>query len=311
MIFPAAGSPSVAEAGRLVYLLGDQSVASGFVTVDRSGDVLHEWTLPEEGNYTFALSPDGTGVAMEIRGNFVDPDIWIFNLTRDSRTRFAFGPERQRNPAWSPDGRLVVYSANNKLWLRPADGASEARYIGEGKFPSFAPDGRHLLYSHNGATSDIWIRDITDLGDSTLLLGTAAEEFDPSLSPSGDYLLYSSDESGEQEVYLRDYPSGTGRWQVSTSGGTLPQWAPSGDKIYYTRDVEFLEVEVELEPQVRLGAPQVLFSRSDKGLQDWGLFVIRPLPEPDRFLTLKLAGSPQFVNIVVVDNWVQEFEKAR
>ena len=310
MVVPRAGSPSVAQDGSLVYQLGAPSFSSGIVTVNRAGEVLQEWTDDESGNYSFALSPDESDVAMEVRGS-AGGDIWIHDLNRTSRTRFAFGTGSQSSPSWTADGEQIVYASSGKLWQRPADGSSEARYLGVGRFPTVTPDGNHIFYTAPSPTSDIWVRSLTDPADSMLVLGTPAEEWDPCLSPAGKYFLYSSDESDDREVYMRSFPTGTGRWQVSIDGGGSPQWSSTGDKIYYMRSTDFMEVEVAFEPQVRLGTPQLLFSLPAKGLQGWGTFAIRPLQQPDRFMALKLVERGQDVDIVVVDNWVREFETSR
>ena len=44
---------------------------------------------------------------------------------------------------------------------------------------------------------------------------------------------------------MRTYPAQTGQWQVSSSGGSLAEWSPRGDAIYY-RDVpgEIMRVTV-------------------------------------------------------------------
>ena len=56
----------------------------------------------------------------------------------------------------------------------------------------------------------------------------------PEFSPNGRYLAYQSDESGRSEVYVRPFPQvDSGRWQISTTGGTRPAWARSGRELFY------------------------------------------------------------------------------
>jgi hypothetical protein len=46
-------------------------------------------------------------------------------------------------------------------------------------------------------------------------------------------LAYSSTDSGREEIYVTKFPSGSGRWQISRSGGTCPIWRGDGKEIYY------------------------------------------------------------------------------
>jgi hypothetical protein len=46
-------------------------------------------------------------------------------------------------------------------------------------------------------------------------------------------VLYESDESGRDEVYVQPYPGSGGRWQISESGGDQPRWGPEGRAVYF------------------------------------------------------------------------------
>ncbi len=130
-------------------------------------------------------------------------------------------------------------------------------------------------------------------------------------APQGGYLLYVSDESGKQEVYLRQFPTGEGRWQVSTNGGSKALWSRQGDRIYYWAGEEVSEVPVELANGVRLGAPRVLFDLGDLKMQSWGRYTVAPTSDPNRFLAIKIiersTASP--TDVIVVENWPAEFRK--
>jgi serine/threonine-protein kinase len=53
-------------------------------------------------------------------------------------------------------------------------------------------------------------------------------------SPNGRYVVYQSDEFGSDEIYVRPFPRvDSGRWQISTAGGTRPVWARSGRELFY------------------------------------------------------------------------------
>ena len=54
------------------------------------------------------------------------------------------------------------------------------------------------------------------------------------ISPNGRYVAYQSDESDQDEIYVRSFPHvEQGRWQISTGGGTRAAWARSGRELFY------------------------------------------------------------------------------
>jgi hypothetical protein len=60
-----------------------------------------------------------------------------------------------------------------------------------------------------------------------------ANEFHPALSPDGRWLAYTSDQSGQDEVYLRRYPELDGLRQMSSGGGMAPLWRADSRELYF------------------------------------------------------------------------------
>jgi Tol biopolymer transport system component len=261
-----------------------------------------------------ALAPAERMLALETRLGG-DPDIWLLDLERRAQTRFAFGPARQGDPAWSPDGREVAWFEGgvNRIIARPADGSQAERQVCRGYSPQYSPDGRYLVYGNfaNSTASDIWYATRAAPPDSFPIVSTPAGENLPVPSPQGAHVIYVSTESGRAEIWLRQFPSGDGRWQVSTNGGGKALWSREGDRIYYWSGDQVFEVPVELQPAVRLGAPRLLFDLAALGMQTAGRFNCVPTSDPDRFLML-LPRKERFVSpvdVVVVENWPAEFAR--
>ena len=96
-----------------------------------------------------------------------------------------------------------------------------------------------------------------------VFLETPATEQNPSLSPNGRWLAYTSDESGQGEVYVRPFPGPGGRSQVSTDGGTNPVWAHDGGEIFYistSGSFPLYVATVRTEPDFAVESRQQLFS---------------------------------------------------
>jgi serine/threonine-protein kinase len=69
-----------------------------------------------------------------------------------------------------------------------------------------------------------------------VFLDTPANEFQPTFSPDGKWLAYTSNESGQLEVYVRPFPGPGGKWQISTGGGRDPVWSRTRPELFYVRD---------------------------------------------------------------------------
>src|SRR5262249_49176690 len=79
--------------------------------------------------------------------------------------------------------------------------------------------------------------------------------------PDGKWLLYQSDESGRDELYVTPFPGPGGAWLVSRNGTTGGAWLRDGQAIAYgTPEVEMVSVDVTFaggEPHVGRPVPMV------------------------------------------------------
>ena len=53
------------------------------------------------------------------------------------------------------------------------------------------------------------------------------------ISTNSRWLAYQSDESGQFEIYVRPFPRGEGKWQISSGGGAFPRWSRDGRELIY------------------------------------------------------------------------------
>ena len=122
-------------------------------------------------------------------------------------------------------------------------------------------------------------------------------ELNPSVSPDGRWLLYDSNESGQQEVYVTTFPRAERKWQVSVAGGEQPRWTRDGTEIVYISPEwdTLYAAEVSVTGNtIDVGVVTELFEvdlRDDVG-QDWGVtadgerFLINAAPERGRVSAL-------------------------
>ena len=80
------------------------------------------------------------------------------------------------------------------------------------------------------------------------------------ISPDGKFVAYSSDESGDWEIYVTTFPGAAGKWQVSRGGGTEPRWRGDGKEIFYLGPMGMLTgVPVSTVGTFSTGTPTPLF----------------------------------------------------
>ena len=83
------------------------------------------------------------------------------------------------------------------------------------------------------AQADVWAVPVTGDKKPFPLLQSPFTELFPQVSPDGKWLAYQSNETGRTEIYIKPFPEGPGKWQVSTDGGKFPRWRGDGKELYF------------------------------------------------------------------------------
>ena len=208
---------------------------------------------------TPALAPDGRSLALQLRQGGRS-DLWIFDLATGSRRRLTFGG-RERNPVWSPDGSSIAYcfigeGSGYRLAKVRADGVGDPVPFASSpnmRFPtSWSKSGALLITELSPQThADIfvaWPHDSSRAPEP--FLQTPANESAAVFSPDGRWVLYQSDDSGADEIYVRAFSGPGGRWQISEGGGVKPLWSPDGRAVYYWSRKGLCRREVEPKGEV-------------------------------------------------------------
>jgi eukaryotic-like serine/threonine-protein kinase len=267
---------AISSSGALVYVPADALEASPvrtLVWVDRQGRE-EPFEAPTRRYLTPRLSPDGTRVALEI-----DNDIWVFDRTRKTFTRVTADSTFDMVPIWTPDGRDVIFSSGRSgrstvdalnLVRRAADGTGRVDRLTDvataRQVPyAVTPDGTRLIFREHNATpggdaGDLMVMSLIGTRLSEPLVQTKSREMNAELSPDGRWFAYQSDESGRDEIYVRPFPNASaGKWKVSSSGGTRPLWARSGDELFYESAGALMRVAVTRGPLFEARTPTRLF----------------------------------------------------
>jgi serine/threonine-protein kinase len=324
-----AANVSISGAGTLVYVSGGiQADPPGetLVWVDRQGREEPIKAPPRSYRYP-RLSPDGTRVAVDVRGQ--GADIWIWDLQRETLTRFTFNSTSDEYPVWTPDGRRLLFrsqrSGPHNIFWQAADGTGVVERLTESpneQAPyAVSPDGTRLVFREDVRATGQDLKALTLQGErrAEALVQTAFTERDADISPDGRWLAYASNESGQQEIYVRPFPGvNSGRWQISTGGGRTPLWARNGKELFYRApDGAVLGVAVEVADGANFtaGRPAKLVEGRYFAGATGGAGLGRSYdvsPDGQRFLMIKQAATDATSaprEIIVVQNWFEELKR--
>jgi dipeptidyl aminopeptidase/acylaminoacyl peptidase len=132
----------------------------------------------------------------------------------------------------------------------------------------------------------------------------------PRLSPNGRLLAYSSDETGEDQIYLTRYPDTEQKWQVSRQGGRFPQWSSDGTHLFFLQRPpegsgwRLMGASIDSGEDPSPGRPELLFApQGDEFTLDRGYAVA---PDSQRFLVVREFGA-EATDIVLLQNWRAAF----
>jgi serine/threonine-protein kinase len=292
--------------GGLVYARG--TLNRRLVWVDRNGNA--QPALPERREYrNMRLSPNGQRVALTIAGA-ARSDIWIFDLASGTVTPLTT-TGNVRNPAWSPDGRRILYvstqGGRSGFWWHPSDGSgppvSAAVARNNPWNIDISADGRTAAFNavYDGTFNIRSIALDSAHEERELAASPTAIETYARFSPDGRHLAYQSDESGQFEVYVRPYPESGSRVQISNAGGRRPIWAPDGKTIYFWEGSHLTSAMLAFDPVLRVAARSVLFD----GRYEVDFDISR---DGTRFLMIESESSG--LGLVAVPNWLTELKQS-
>ena len=303
-----------AAGGALAYL---RDPLRQLVLFDRQGREIA--ALPIFGDFLGpSLSHDGRRVAIpQLQpGGREDADIWIYDLSRHVGTPITYGSGNNILPVWSPDDQRIAFTSDRRgthdIYQTPSNGeGSHELLVGSAlqeDVTSWSSDGQQLIFNTAGGTEgqNLWAFSFRER-EATVLFKTPFREHMAQISPDGRWIAYRSDDTGEQEIYVQSYPSGS-KWRISTAGGARPKWRRDDRELLYlaTDTWRFMGVSVRSGDTFEAGVPYPLFGAGMLRVP----YRVDVSDDGERFLVVRDVHETSGVVMTLIQNW-QELLRSR
>ena len=243
---------AVAANGNVAYIPEEPY---SLVFVDRAGS--SRLATAERRNFHHPMfSPDGRRLSLDF-SSIEGRNVWILGLEEGSLTRASFDRDGH-DATWTPDGRFITY-------ITPISRSDGVTLVLLRKRPASAEPPDTLLVSRHLSYTGVWLRDgsgllttatgqgrgagadSADAGsrtDAAIVRNAGKGPIEPVVaspfaewyvgaSPDGRWISFVSDQSGRDEVYVRDLAGEQDQVLVTLEGGTEPVWSPDGRELYY------------------------------------------------------------------------------
>ena len=291
----------VSETGTLVYASGSAVAERPLTWLSRG--VRETLPFQDTPHGTFQLSPDGTRLAIVVRGP--PDDIWIYDLRTESRERLTFEGSHN-DPVWSPDGSQLAFTKieNDSVftYVTAVDAGTEPRRLFpqlQGRPTSWSGGGN--LVAFKGAPGVA----VFNLDESKVYEVAPAPAWGGVLSPNGRLIAYTTGVSGEYQIFVEPFPPTGLRRLVSSEGGSEePVWSRDGTRLFYRNDQRIMVARIATEPELEPSTPTVAFRGDFVNVGGRSYDVTAD----GTFLIID-GGDGLTATLNVVPNWLEELKQ--
>jgi Tol biopolymer transport system component len=251
------------------------------------------------------LSPEGQRVAadkMTPRPGGPERDIWLMELATGRARRLTDDPAIDVDPAWSPDGKHIVFNSTRlggwSLFMHSSDGSGgDVPVLKSGtdrdRYTVAAwSRANDLVFnvSGKGNRGDLWTMSMS--GDRTpkVYVTSKHAEENGAFSLDGRWVAYQSDKSGRFEIEVRPFPNEGPANTVSLAGGRYPRWRGDGKELFFlSPNGLMMAVGFDATKGVAEGVPKELFP-TQIGARNSRPYAVAK--NGDRFLIPIVANPP-------------------
>jgi eukaryotic-like serine/threonine-protein kinase len=230
--------------------------------------------------FALRLSPDDKRLSFSDEEELSwNSPIWIMELERGLVSRASSTLRPSFLPLWSPDGTEILYSSGNEQGmqlLRQPLYSSQPKTVldtpGSKFLTDWSTNGRFVAYFTpwpDFARLKIVVLDLKNPGPDknsrAFFLESQYNEAEAVFSPESNeagprWIAYTSTETGRPEVYVRSFPKGDRKWQISNGGAWQPLWRRDGRELFFlSQDGVLMAADMSAGPRFDAGVPHPLF----------------------------------------------------
>lgn len=209
---------------RIAFVAKSDGFDRLFILSVPGGRVERKISLPLDFFHSPAWSPDGKSIVL-VGSREGKSDLYLYNIERGSIEKLTDDTADESSPAWFPDGSRIAYSRSEITM----------------PLPQFEPDSAGVMRLANvdfasrpqlrATESDIWSVDIVSL-ETRELVASAGNDRNPTIMPGSKEILFTSDETGIENLYRGSIESGAYYRFTDLLGGISSySYSPAADRL--------------------------------------------------------------------------------
>jgi TolB protein len=177
--------------------------------------------LPDGSEFIFSSSKNGS------------VDLYVMSLKNNMVNKLTSSRSIEVSPTISPDGNHIAFVSDRggspQIYTMQRDGSDIRRISFEGSYntsPNWSPRGDKIVFSGRRNTNQIFI--VNPDGTGLTELTTQGNNEDPSFSPDGRFITFTSDRDGVKGVYImRSNGEAQKRITSRKMRAFYPRWSPN------------------------------------------------------------------------------------
>ncbi|MFH1367683.1 MAG: hypothetical protein ABII64_01025 [Elusimicrobiota bacterium] len=222
-------SPDGGEIIFTTYLYGNPDLYA----VAPSGSGFRPVSFKQGLNATGSFSTDGHILAVTLSLG-KDPSIYLLERSGKIIRQLTFGKGIETSPSFSPNGKEISFISDQsgypQVYIMSLDGGNVRKLPAKGycDSPAWSPRGDRIVFvmREGRGDYDLYLYDLASDGITKLTRDEGSNE-NPSWSPDGRFIVFSSNRSGRNELYIIG-ADGSGARKLGNIGGNsyMPSWGP-------------------------------------------------------------------------------------
>ncbi len=203
-----------------IYLLNFLNTAVKKVFSSKGTNIVGD-LLPDGNEFVFSSSKDG------------NLDLYMMSLKNDTIKKLTSSQSIEVSPTISPDSGHIAFVSDRggspQIYVMHRDGSDVRRITFTGSYntsPSWSPKGDRIVFSGRRETNQIFV--INPDGTGLTQLTIQGNNEDPSFSPDGRFITFSSDRDGVKGIYImRINGESQKRITPKKMRAFCPRWSPN------------------------------------------------------------------------------------